>query len=85
MKPGIVDSTTLPSSRISESSPMSMNFPSSQMWVGAGFETRRRAKNEVIDWLLWYNSRRLHSTLGYLSPMQYEQRWLARQAKTANM
>ena len=49
------------------------------------FETRRRAKNEVIDWLLWYNGRRLHSTLGYLSPMQYEQRWLAGQPKTANM
>ena len=45
----------------------------------------RAAKDEVIDWLLWYNSRRLHSTLGYISPMQYEQRWLAAQPKTVNM
>ena len=52
---------------------------------GMRFETRRRAKDEVMDWLLWYNGRRLHSTLGYLSPMQYEQRWLAGQPKTANM
>lgn len=52
---------------------------------GMRFETLRATKDEVIDWLLWYNCRRLHSTLGYLSPMQYEQRWLAAQPKTANM
>lgn len=52
---------------------------------GMRFDSRRAAKDEVIDWLLWYNSRRLHSTLGYISPMQYEQRWLAAQPKKANM
>ena len=52
---------------------------------GMRFETRRRAKDEIIDWLVWYNGRRLHSTLGYMSPMQYEQRWLAGQPKTANL
>ena len=31
-----------------------------------GLDTRRRAKDEVIDWLVWYNSRRLHSMLGYI-------------------
>jgi transposase InsO family protein len=25
--------------------------------------------DEVIDWLSFYNHRRLHSTLGYVSPM----------------
>ncbi|RJX54685.1 hypothetical protein C6379_15600, partial [Pseudomonas syringae pv. actinidiae] len=30
---------------------------------------------EVINWLLWYNQERLHSTLHYVSPMQYEQNW----------
>ncbi len=49
------------------------------------FETRRRAKDEVIDRLVWYNNRGLYSTLGYMSPMQYEQRWLAGQPKTANL
>lgn len=52
---------------------------------GMRFANRRAAKDEVIDWLLWYNSCRLHSTLGYISPMQYEQRWLAAQSKTVNM
>ena len=37
------------------------------------FEILRQAKDEVIDWLLWYNRTRLHSTLNYLSPMQFEQ------------
>jgi transposase InsO family protein len=39
--------------------------------------------DEVIDWLTFYNHRRLHSSLGYLSPMQFEQRWLAAQHNKA--
>jgi len=37
----------------------------------------------VMDWMAFYNHRRLHSTLGYLSPMQYENRWYEAQRKTA--
>jgi putative transposase len=40
---------------------------------GQRFETRRQAKDEALDWLLWYNQTRLHSTLNYVSPMQFEQ------------
>ena len=42
---------------------------------GQHFETLRQAKDEVLDWLLWYNQTRLHSALNYVSPMQYEQNW----------
>ena len=35
------------------------------------FDTRRRARREVIDWLVWCSSRSLHSMLGYMSPMKY--------------
>jgi transposase InsO family protein len=35
--------------------------------------------NEVIDWINFYNHKRLHSTLGYVSPMTFEQRWIAAQ------
>jgi len=35
--------------------------------------------DEVIDWLNFYNHKRLHSTLGYVSPMTFEQRWTATQ------
>jgi transposase InsO family protein len=47
------------------------------------FATRRAAMDEVIDWMGFYNHRRLHSTLAYVSPMQFEQRWLADQEKRA--
>ncbi len=43
---------------------------------GMRFVTRRHAKDEVIDWLRFYNCRRLHSTLGYLSPMDFEKKRL---------
>ena len=36
------------------------------------FATRRLAELEVLDYIGYYNSIRLHSTLGYKSPMTYE-------------
>ena len=37
------------------------------------FATRRQAKEEIADYIeLFYNPRRRHSSLGYISPMQYE-------------
>jgi len=48
------------------------------------FATRRHAKDEVVDWLLWYNRARLHSTLAYVSPMRFEENWLAGQPRQAS-
>ena len=50
---------------------------------GQRFETIREAKDEVIAWLLWYNRTRMHSTLNYVSPMQFEQNWTEALAKIA--
>ena len=63
------------------------NAPTESLWgrlkvgrlYGRRFATRRDAMDEVIDWLTFYNYKRLHSTLGYVSPMTFEQRWLAAQ------
>jgi putative transposase len=67
------------------------NAPTESLWgslkvgrlYGMRFETRRQAMDEVIDWLTFYNHRRLHSTLGYISPMQFEKNWFAAQLKDA--
>jgi putative transposase len=42
---------------------------------GQRFETIRQAKDEAIAWLLWYNRTRLHATLNYISPIEFEQNW----------
>lgn len=67
------------------------NAPTESLWgslkvgrlYGRRFETARAAKDEIIDWMAFYNHRRLHSTLGYASPMQFERAWLAAQEKRA--
>jgi putative transposase len=39
--------------------------------------TRRELETAVFAWIEgWYNRRRLHSTLGYLSPLDYENKTL---------
>jgi transposase InsO family protein len=53
------------------------NAPTESLWgrlkvgrpYGRRFATRREAMDEVMDWLTFYNHKRLHSTLGYVSPM----------------
>jgi transposase InsO family protein len=63
------------------------NAPTESLWGhlkvsrlhGRTFATRRAAMDEVIDWLTFYNSTRLHQTLDYVSPMTFEERWRAAQ------
>jgi transposase InsO family protein len=44
----------------------------SERLTACRFVTRNEAKNEILDYITFYNSIRLHSTLGYVSPMAYE-------------
>jgi len=67
------------------------NAPTQSLWgslkvgrlYGRKFATPREAMDEVIDWLTFYNHRRLRSRLGYVSPMRFEANWRAGQAKKA--
>lgn len=60
------------------------NAPTESLWgslkvgrlYGRKFETRRAAMDDIVDWLAFYNHRRLNSSLGYVSPMQFERAWL---------
>ena len=48
------------------------------------YRTRDQARADVFDYIeRWYNPRRRHSSLGYLSPVQFEEQAEAQQAKTS--
>jgi len=67
------------------------NSPVESLWArlkqacleGGKFRSHRVATATVMDWITFYNHRRLHSALGYMSPMEYEKRWYASQYKIA--
>jgi transposase InsO family protein len=48
------------------------------------WRTARELKDAVARYIEgWYNPRRLHSSLGYLAPNQFEQRYFWNQAQAA--
>ncbi len=48
------------------------------------FSSRPLARMAVLDFIeAWYNQSRRHSSLGYLSPAEFERRWEASQGVSA--
>ncbi len=48
-----------------------------ELMHGACWTSRSQVRLEVFRWISFYNVRRRHSTLGYLSPIQFEQQTAA--------
>ena len=47
------------------------------------FATRAQARRAIFAWINTYNSRRLHSSLGYIPPIEWEHRYRPAQANQA--
>jgi transposase InsO family protein len=43
---------------------------------GEHFQTREQAARAIVEFIGYYNTERRHSSLGYVAPSVYEQRWL---------
>ena len=39
------------------------------------FATKEEARLAIFEWINWYNNERLHSSLHYMSPREYEESW----------
>jgi len=67
------------------------NAPTESLWgklkvsrlYGRALVHKPQTTDEVIDWLNFYNAKRSHATLGYVSPMQFELNWIAAQTRQA--
>jgi hypothetical protein len=44
---------------------------------GEHFRTRKQARQAIVEFIGYYNTERRHSSLGYLTPSQFERRWRA--------
>jgi putative transposase len=44
------------------------------------FATKEEARLRIFEWIMWYNIERLHSSLDYMSPREYEETWHNQQA-----
>jgi len=47
------------------------------------FASRAAARPAIFDFITWYNAGRLHSSLGYVSPVTYERHLIAQPARAA--
>ncbi len=43
----------------------------------AHFQTREQARLAIVEYIGYYNTERRHSSLGYVSPAEFERRWRA--------
>ena len=49
-----------------------------ELLIDTVFATRHEASGAVFEFIeIWYNRQRRHSTLGYLTPVEYEETLLA--------
>ena len=39
----------------------------------AHYSTKQEARTAIFEWIVWYNRERLHSSIGYKPPEEFEE------------
>lgn len=53
-----------------------------EVWIKE-YESMTEAEQSINDWIHKYNNDRIHSSLNYLTPMEFREKWFREQARTA--
>jgi transposase InsO family protein len=58
-------------------------FKTEVIWHGGPWKNREDVEHAVLEWVEWWNNRRILGPLGFVSPQEFEQAYYARQEQPA--
>ncbi|MEL6189748.1 MAG: integrase core domain-containing protein, partial [Myxococcota bacterium] len=50
-------------------------FKAEVIWKRGPWKSLEAVERAVLEWVFWFNHHRLHSSIGYVPPLEYEQNY----------
>ncbi len=60
-------------------------FKAELIYLHGPWRTRTSTELAIVEWIDWYNSARLHSSIGDIPPLEYETHWYLRNNTPADL
>ena len=62
-------------SRLRSAEALNGTFKAELIHLHGPWLTRTQTELAIVEWIDWYNSARLHSSIGYIPPLEHETDW----------